>query len=280
MTDNLISNEFAKPRNFDEAMRLAEMIAKSDLAPNDFKRKPESVLIAMQMGAEVGLAPMQALQNIAVINGRPSIWGDAMLALAQRHPAYIDCIETFDKETMTASCTVIKKNEQSHTVTFSHEEAKIAGLLSKDVWKKYEPRMLQMRARGFALRNKFADALRGLISIEEARDYKKPISKTDNRKEVIEGVIDECCEESKQTETQLTQKENEKETQEQIDAGQLKIAQSLMNSREIEEVKCFEFFKIKSLKELKANQFNGFVALLSGKKLKNTKKEVNNNGRS
>ena len=72
-----------RPTNFSEAMRLANMIAKSDLAPKDYKGKPENCLLAVQMGAEVGLSPMQAIQNIAVIGGRPSVFGDAMLAICQ-----------------------------------------------------------------------------------------------------------------------------------------------------------------------------------------------------
>ena len=69
------------PRNFSllpsslgEAREMAEMIARSDFAPKDYKGKPENVIIAVQMGADLGLKPMQALQNIAVINGRPPNW--------------------------------------------------------------------------------------------------------------------------------------------------------------------------------------------------------------
>src|SRR5271169_5043266 len=69
------------PTTFAEALTFSEYLAKSDLAPKDFKDKPANVLIALQMGAELGLPPMAALQNIAVINGRPSLWGDAALAV-------------------------------------------------------------------------------------------------------------------------------------------------------------------------------------------------------
>src|ERR1051325_3957629 len=76
---------FMNPETVKEGMDLAQWIAKSDLAPKDFKDKPQNVLIAMQMGLEVGLSPMQAIQNIAGINGRPSVWGDSVLALYQNH---------------------------------------------------------------------------------------------------------------------------------------------------------------------------------------------------
>src|SRR5262245_9970035 len=69
------------PSSLDDGWRLAQLLSKSNLVPEDFRGKPENVLVALQLGAEVGFPPMQALQSIAVINGRPSIWGDGFLAL-------------------------------------------------------------------------------------------------------------------------------------------------------------------------------------------------------
>jgi hypothetical protein len=131
------------------------------------------ILIAMMMGVEVGLNPIQSLQNITVINGRPCVWGDAMLGLCQKHPKFRGIRETFDDSTMTATCT-ISRDGNEHTQTFSKADAELAKLLpaANDYtpWKKYPKRMLAMRARGFALRNQFADALLGLVSAEEAED--------------------------------------------------------------------------------------------------------------
>lgn len=167
------------PTNFEEALRFAELLAKSDLAPKDYKGKPGNCMIAMQMGAEVGLSPMQAIQNIAVINGRPSVWGDAMLALCQSHPDFEDCQESDDGA--TATCVVLRRGRAPVTRTFSMAEAQQAGLLNKDgPWKTYPKRMRQMRARGFALRDAFADRLRGLHSAEESSDL--PIDATPRRR--------------------------------------------------------------------------------------------------
>ena len=160
-----------EPKNFGELMKYAEMIAGSDLAPKDYRGKPANVLVAIQMGAEVGLKPMQALQNIAVINGRPSIWGDAALALVQSSPVCEYVREKGDSNQWT--CTVKRKDDdEPHVVTFTQEKATKAGLWNKEgPWSKHPDRMLQMRARGFALRDKFSDVLKGLILVEEARDY-------------------------------------------------------------------------------------------------------------
>ena len=158
-----------------EAMQFAKMVSQSDFAPKDFKGKPESCLLAIQHGSEVGLSPMQSLQSIAVINGRPTIWGDAALALVQSSPAceYIKEYIEGDGDQAVAVCEVKRRGYPAATVsTFSMFDAKRAGLAGKSgPWTQYPARMLALRARGFALRNAFADALRGLVTAEEAQDY-------------------------------------------------------------------------------------------------------------
>jgi hypothetical protein len=160
---------------FDDAFRFATMVAKSDFAPKDFKGKAESCLLAIQHGSEVGLSPMQSLQSIAVINGRPTIWGDAALALVQSSPVceYVREYTEGEGDGLVAVCEAKRKGYPAPTVVrFSMADAKRAGLAGKSgPWTQYPARMLTLRARGFALRNAFADALRGLITAEEAQDY-------------------------------------------------------------------------------------------------------------
>jgi hypothetical protein len=165
-------------QSFDDALRFARMVANSEFAPKDFKGKPESCLLAIQHGSEVGLSPMQSLQSIAVINGRPTIWGDAALALVQSSPVceYVREYAEGEGDGMVAVCEAKRRGYPAPTVSrFSMADAKRAGLLGKaGPWAQYPARMLALRARGFALRNAFADALRGLITAEEAQDYPIP----------------------------------------------------------------------------------------------------------
>lgn len=160
---------------FDDAFRFAKMVSHSEFAPKDFKGKPESCLLAIQHGSEVGLSPMQSLQSIAVINGRPTIWGDAALALVQSSPVceYVREYTEGEGDNLTAVCEAKRRGYPAPTVAkFSMADAKRAGLAGKTgPWSQYPARMLALRARGFALRNAFADALRGLITAEEAQDY-------------------------------------------------------------------------------------------------------------
>ena len=173
------------PQSLDEAMKFADIIAKSDIVPPDYKGKPGNVLVAIQMGQELGLPPMQALQNIAVVNGRPAVWGDSLMAIARAHPACEYITETFDDKTMTATCKAKRKGGPEEVRTFSRQDAEQAGLWGRNTWKSYPKRMLQMRARGFAIRDVFPDALRGIALAEEVQDiperevapsYQKPAS--------------------------------------------------------------------------------------------------------
>lgn len=169
-----------QPDSLQEAMQLAELMANSEMVPKDFRGKPGNVLVAVQMGAEVGLAPMQAIQNIAVINGLPSIWGDAVKAIILNSPLCEKFEENFDEQSMTAWVTVKRKGHAERQVSFSQGDAQAAGLWGKQgPWSQYPKRMLAMRARGFASRDEFADVLKGLSVAEEQMDIvEKDVSPT------------------------------------------------------------------------------------------------------
>lgn len=162
-----------RPTTFAELAQFAQMAAKSAMVPSSFRGKPEDIMLAVQMGSELNLAPMQALQNIAVINGRPSLWGDAVLALIKAHPEFLSCEEgmTGEGDARMATCKVARRGEPPVIRTFSVADAKTAGLWGKaGPWQSYPMRMLQMRARGFAARDAFPDALRGIAIRDEAAD--------------------------------------------------------------------------------------------------------------
>lgn len=158
------------PTSLDEAMKYAELISTSNICPKAMQGKPGDVLVAVQLGNEVGLKPLQAIQNIAVINGRPTLWGDAMLALVRSSGAMSTIVESVAEG--VATCTVVRSDDPAiHERTFSLDQAKRAGLLGKQgPWSQYPERMLQLRARGFALRDIFGDVLCGLYSREEVED--------------------------------------------------------------------------------------------------------------
>jgi hypothetical protein len=161
------------PQTLSEAMQLAKLMAESDLVPKDYRDKPGNVLIAVQMGAEIGLSPMASVQSVAVINGKPSIYGDAGKAILLAAGCAIRESDSEEiRKTGVARCTITRPDGQEISRTFSKEDAKAAGLLGKQgPWSQYPERMLAWRAFWFAARDGAADYLKGMAGFEEVRDY-------------------------------------------------------------------------------------------------------------
>jgi len=164
--DQLAEAFTMRPKTFQEAMDFAKFLSQAEIIPKAFRGKPADIMLAMQMGLDVGLNPGQALQNIAIINGRPLMWGDAVLAVcmgsaAFDHSRFHEELPT--EETMTATCHAARIGAPPKIRTFSKANAETAKLWGKEgPWQTYPMRMLQMRARSFALRDAFPDILKGI----------------------------------------------------------------------------------------------------------------------
>ncbi len=158
------------PTNIEEVFRLATAIAKSGMAPAGLNT-PEKLTVAILHGLEVGMPPMMSINRIAVVNGRPTIWGDAVPALLLAKGFRLREHFFGEGDERQAVCMVIRPNGEQITRTFSVMDARTAGLWGKQgPWKQYPDRMLQMRARGLASRDGAADVLSGMYVAEEMQD--------------------------------------------------------------------------------------------------------------
>lgn len=161
-------------QDINDLWRFGQYVIASGMAPKGYA-KPEQVVVAVQRGAEVGLKPLQALESIAVINGRATLWGDAIPALLDGSGLLEDSDEYLEGEgdRLTAVCRLKRRGRETPILrTFSVADAKAAGLWGKTgPWSQYPKRMLAMRARSWAARDGFADVLRGLRVREEVQDY-------------------------------------------------------------------------------------------------------------
>ena len=178
MSNAVTTRNSLVPTTLSEAMQFSEVLSKSIMVPREYQGKPAKVLVAVQWGMGLGLAPMQALQNIAVINGKPSIYGDALLAMVRADHRCLGVKEYLDGETAVCLITRSHNNGDFEEIErkFSVDDAKRAGLWGKQgPWKQYPQRMLQMRARSLAIRDGFPDVIKGLISVEEAQDMPSPM---------------------------------------------------------------------------------------------------------
>lgn len=177
--------------SLEDAFRFANAVVQSGFVGRGMD-KPESVLIAMQLGAELGLGPMTAIQNIAVINGRPSIFGDAALALVRGSGLLEKYVEEevgeAGKDSFGWKISATRRGGQTGSETFTIGDAKVAKLWGKSgTWTDYPRRMLKFRARGFLLRDMFGDILKGLKTFEEARDI-EPINVTPIQEKMAGGL--------------------------------------------------------------------------------------------
>ena len=163
------------PQNFEDMWRVSQALLASGLTRGNGLDTTEKVFYAVELGQELDIGAVQAVQNIAVINGKVCIWGDMALAIVERSGLMEDFRETpieDNGEIVGYTCWAKRKGRPTPiTHTFTRADAEHAGLWGKrGTWENYPQRMLQMRARGFVLRDGFADALKGLITREEAQD--------------------------------------------------------------------------------------------------------------
>jgi hypothetical protein len=163
------SAELFRPTSFGEALEFAKVLADSGMVPKAYAGRPAAIIATWQHGLELGVGLMQALQGISNINGNPSVFGDLGWALVQNHPDFVDSIE--EVTDTYAVCTLKRRGRTDKTWKYTLDMAKQNDLLGKDNWKKNPKRMLQWRARSWAMRDQFPDSLKGMVIAEEASDY-------------------------------------------------------------------------------------------------------------
>lgn len=137
--------------DLDQAFRLAQALSHSQLVPNTLRGKPSDILVIVLYGQELGLPPMQAMQVIDVMNGRPSLRANLWVALARKAGHKVRLVESTAE---SATVTVIRHDDPDGpiTATYTIADAKTAGLLSNTNYAKNPKAMLYARAASTAIR--------------------------------------------------------------------------------------------------------------------------------
>ncbi len=158
------------PKDVGEVQSLSTMLGKSPLVPHSLRGKPGDIAITIMTGMELGLPPMTALRLIHVVQGRPVMAAELIVACALKASdcEYFRCVETTDK---VATYETKRKGDPAPVRhSFTIEDAKRAGLLNKDNWKKYPAAMLRARCKAALARDHYPDAAAGVYSADEAQD--------------------------------------------------------------------------------------------------------------
>lgn len=163
------SPEFQK---FEIAKRVAHTLANSNLVPDSYRGRPNDVFVAINMGAEVGLGAFAAVQSIAVIEGKPCLYGDGLIGVVRASQKCQWIEESLDWDNKTATCRTQRQGDPNPIESsYSLDDAVQAGISTRNNWQKHTKRMLQMRARAYCLRDAYPDLLKGLGVVEEMQDH-------------------------------------------------------------------------------------------------------------
>ena len=150
----------------DQLMTLGDTLVKSGMIPPSVRTKEAAVAIILK-GQELGLGAMEAFGSINVIQGKPTISPQLMVALAERTGQ----LENWkvDRSDQQACCTVKRRNREPFSFCFTIEDADRMGLLNKtgSQYKRQPATMLMWRSISGAFRPTFADVLAGIYTPEE-----------------------------------------------------------------------------------------------------------------
>lgn len=164
----------ATPTSYNDLLKLADAVTSTALCPAAYKGKPKDAAVAMMMATEVGINPVTALNYIQVVNGRPAWYADALPGIAKARgmvQGYKEYFEgEFPNDDFAAVCEVTAADGTVYANRFSIQDAKTARLWSKQgPWTLYPKRMLQWRARSWAIRDAVPEMLFG-VTVEELQD--------------------------------------------------------------------------------------------------------------
>lgn len=149
-------------QELDSAHRLGQALCQTDFVPKDFKGKPEAAAAAILAGKALGLDPMNSLQNIFVIHGKPALYARTMAGMVMEHGhELVRTVATPEQVTIMARR---KNQEQWQEFTWTIERAQTAGYTSNKLYKSDPVAMLTAKAQAEACRTIAPDVLTGVAT--------------------------------------------------------------------------------------------------------------------
>jgi exonuclease I len=189
---------FGTSDNFIMAMQMAKALASSTIVPQTFQKNEANCLIAIEQAQRLRVSPMMVMQNLHVIQGRPS-WSSKFLIAAINNSGKFDMElqfeETQDKDGKPFSCTAwtTKNGRKVNGMTVDMDIAKEEGWLSKNgsKWKTMPQLMLRYRAASFFSSLNCPELTMGLYTREEMQDDDFKEYPIENMQEQVQQEIAE-----------------------------------------------------------------------------------------
>lgn len=164
------------PQSLSEVSALAVTLSKASLLPAALRGKEADVLMTIMAGMELGLAPMQALRLIHIIEGRPAMAADLIAGLCVSKADVCEYLTCTESTPLKAVYETKRKGSKPVTLAFSMEQAKAAGLTGKQNWQRYPDAMLRARAVTAVCRAVYPDLVGGLYDPDELEPTPAPVA--------------------------------------------------------------------------------------------------------
>lgn len=165
-----LDNSSTRPGALGERIAYARALAAANLLPKAYRDQPANVLLAMEYADALGLRPMAVIQNLHIIEGKPSASAELIGALVRRagHRLRVHLEKPGTPEAV-AIAEIVRSDDPEYVFTalWSLPRAKQAGLLGKDNWQHYPEQMLKRRATSEAARDACPEVLSGLYEHDE-----------------------------------------------------------------------------------------------------------------
>lgn len=181
-----------EPANIDQAMKLSETLAKSALIPSALRNKPADILIVMMKGRELGLTSMQSFAGIHVIEGKAVLSAELLMGLVIKRRDICEYFVLVESNEKLATYKTKRVGCPEVSLTYTIEQATVAGLVNKDNWKKHRATMLRWRAGAALAKGQYADLTLGLVTEDEAeeiveREVNTPSANPEAVRAMLEG---------------------------------------------------------------------------------------------
>jgi hypothetical protein len=160
------------PQGLEQAMHLADTLAKSNLLPTPLRNKPADVLVTLITGHELGLSPMQAVRGLHVIEGKAVMSADLTVALVMKRREVCEFFRLAQSSDSKAVYTTKRVGSEPVTLEWTIEQARTAGLASKQNWKNHPAAMLRARCASALARAVYPDLVLGVYDPDETEEYR------------------------------------------------------------------------------------------------------------
>lgn len=202
----------------DAAYRLGDVLSRTQMVPATYRGKPEDAAAAILYGAEVGLKPQQALQQVFVVHGQPAIYARTMVALLKAKGYTFTTVESSDE---SVTVTGRSPRGEEETSTWTIDRAKKAGFTSNKQYTSNPQAMLYAKAASEVSRKLAPDVLLGIKYTAEDLELEPAMKATATRMDRpadrgVDAVRQALAEKKQQPAEDAKQVEQAKPTVEEI----------------------------------------------------------------